>query len=46
MDVSKFEMYETSKNKQKSELGVIGHTVARLCADIGGQNHKIFLDNS
>lgn len=43
--VSKFEMYQSRKTESKPKLGVIGDTVARLCSDIEGKNHKIFIDN-
>lgn len=38
----KFEMYQ-SYTKDKTELGIIGDTVVRLCSDIKGQTHKLLL---
>lgn len=43
--VSKFELYQTLPNVHKTELGVIGDTVVRLCSGLQGLNHKIFMDN-
>lgn len=43
--VGTFEMYQSSNSKEKTELGVIGDTVSRLCKGIEGVNHKMFLDN-
>ena len=43
--VSKFKMYQSADKSTVSNLGVIGDTVMRLCQDIVGKNHKIFMDN-
>lgn len=44
--VNCFELYQGASNTSiKSNYGPIGDTVIRLCHDLIGKNHKLFLDN-
>ena len=38
-------MYQSADKSTVSNLGVFGDTVMRLCQDIVGKTHKIFMDN-
>lgn len=43
--VSYFELYHGKDIGKRSEFGSIGDSVIRLCHDIHGNNHKLFMDN-
>ncbi|XP_063236268.1 piggyBac transposable element-derived protein 3-like [Bacillus rossius redtenbacheri] len=40
-----FEFYSGKDKNSRSTLGPVGDTVMRLCHDIKGKNHKLFIDN-
>lgn len=43
--VNCFELYEGRMRCARSEFGPVGDSVLRLCHDIHGNNHKLFMDN-
>uniref|UniRef100_A0A2S2PY46 PiggyBac transposable element-derived protein 3 n=1 Tax=Sipha flava TaxID=143950 RepID=A0A2S2PY46_9HEMI len=40
-----FKMYQGASNLKRTEFGAIGDTVVKLCHEIHGKNHKLFVDN-
>lgn len=43
--VNCFDLYQGSSNEARSTFGPIGDTVIKLCHDIHGHNHKLYMDN-